>query len=485
MKENSIMKKIALNHLTIILSFCLISLHGLAQQTKPSHEAMTSKANELADAYAELNWFSGVILMAEEGKPFYQKAFGMADREKQIPNTINTKFRIGSINKTYTDVLVLQLVERGQLSLDDKLGKYLDNFPKSTANKVSIKQLLTHTAGFGDIFIPEYLDNIRSYKSIQDILPLLRDQPLAYEPGTDQRYSNYGYIVLGAILEKITGKSFEQLLNDNIFQALGHINTHYQIAEQIKGEAQSYRFGLNGKSVNCTSNLEYPTPDGGMYSTAAELFEFMQSLYYDERLISDASKLSKVFDYDPPKEFTWEKVLNSPRAAIGDAGGGPGVSTVVEMLLKDNVTIMVLANSDRGIAEEIGFRLMQYYRGESVDPVQVPMTHFLYQTITGSTIDLTPKNLDQLLKKNNYESLSPQSLNQLGYDLLYEKNYAEAIKIFELNTTLYPEEANVYDSLAEAYYKKGDLKQAKKYYQKALDIDPELASAKEMLKKIN
>ena len=431
-----------------------------------------------------MGWFSGVILIAEGGKPFYQKAFGYADIENKIPNTINTKFRIGSINKTYTDILLLQLMEKGKLSLDDKLSQYLGGFPKETSEKVTIKHLMTHTAGFGDIFIPKYINNIRDYKSIDDILPLLRDEPLQYQPGTDQRYSNYGYIVLGAILEKITGKSFASLLEENIFQVLGHTNTHCEIAENIEGEAKSYRFTLSGKKVDHTPKLEYPTPDGGMYSTAKELYEFMQSIFYDERLITNDSKLLKTFDYEPKKGYTWEKVLESPNAAIGDAGGGPGVNTVVEMLLKDNFTVMVLANTDGGIAEEIGIKLFRFYRGKNIEAPKLPAANFVYQQIEQNGIDNVKANFKKILQDNGYGRPDPMILNRIGYALMNEDQLEMAIAVFHANVDLFPKEANPYDSLGEAYYNKGDMASDRKYYKKALEIDPEMTSARMMLKEL-
>lgn len=449
-----------------------------------SQAEVANKADELAKAYEDMGWFSGVILMAKDGQPFYQKAFGYADIANEIPNTINTKFRIGSINKTYTDILLLQLMEKGQLSLEDKLGKYLDGFPKATAQKISIKQMMTHTAGFSDIFMPKYIDNIRDYKTIYDILPLLRDEPLAYEPGTDQRYSNYGYIVLGAILEKITGKSYQTLLKENIFDVLGHTNTHCDIAENIEGEAKSYRYTLRGKKIDHTPLLEYPTPDGGMYSTAQELLEFMQSIFYDERLIKNESKLLKAFDFEPNDNYTWEKLLDNPNAVTADAGGGPGVNTLVEVALKDKFTIIILANTDNGIAEEIGIKLSRFHRGKKVKDPMLPLGHFVYQKIEKEGIDYVKANFKTLLNENDYGRPNPSILNQIGYDLLWEKQIDKAIEVFHANVDLYPEEANSYDSLAEAYYKKGDHKNAKKYYKKALEIDPGLSSAIEMLKEM-
>jgi len=451
--------------------------------TLAGNEEIARQAKTIARAYHDMGWFSGVVLIAREGKPFYQEAFGYADIENKDTNTLATKFRIGSINKDYTAVLVLQMVEAGKLSLDDKLEKFQLRFPAGVAAKITIRQLLSHTSGFGDIFIPEYLDNIRAYKDIDDILPLLRDKPLAYEPGTGQEYSNYGYIVLGAILEKASGKSFENLLRENIFKPLGARNTHYQIAEQIEGEARSYRFKVSGEKADHTAQLEYPTPDGGMYSTAAEQLEFFQALFYTNKLINDESKALLLADYNPNPP-SWEDIMSQDGSAQAFAGGGPGVSAVVLFLLKENVMAVVLANTDGNVAGNISRRLEQAIAGQAVKEPQLPLENYLYSALKEHGGQYLKQNLDALLAEGGYESRSPMTLNRLGYRLLDEAQAQGAIEVFRINTELYPNEANPWDSLAEACFRAGDKKMALQYYRKALEIDPELPSAKRMVEEL-
>ncbi|MCO6476402.1 MAG: serine hydrolase [Phaeodactylibacter sp.] len=459
---------------------------GATKATTPalaSNEDIARQARAIARSYHDMGWFSGVVLLAEQGKPFYQEAFGYADIENEIPNTLATKFRIGSINKDYTAVLALQMVEAGMLSLDDKLEQFRLGFPAEVAGKITIRQLLSHTSGFGDIFIPEYLNNIRAYKSIDDILPLLQNEPLIYEPGTDQQYSNYGYIVLGAILEKLSGQSYEYLLQENIFRILGARNTHCRIAEEIEGEARSYRFTVSGEKMDHTGQLEYPTPDGGMYSTAAELLDFFQALFYTDKLINDESKALIFNEYDPNGP-AWEEIMQLDGAMQGFAGGGPGVSAAVLFLLKENLMFIVLANTDENIAEEIGRRIGMAAFGRPVPEAQLPVENYLYSAFKTEGGERFKNNLSALLQEGGYESLSPMTLNRLGYRLLNQENARDAIEVFRANTELYPDEANPWDSLAEAYLRAGDKAMALKYYRKALEIDPGLPSARRMVEEL-
>ncbi len=448
--------------------------------TIPTSE-MARKADATAQAYYNLGWFSGIVMIAENGKAIFEKAYGQADIENNISNTVNTKFRIGSINKDYTAVLILQQIQRGNISLDDKLSKFELGFPKNIANKITVRHLLSHTAGFADIFIPKYLNNIREYKNINDILPLLMHKPLIYEPGEDQRYSNYGYIVLGAILEKITGKTFSQLLDENIHAITGCKNTDYNIAENISGEAKSYRYSVSGKKIDHTGQLEYPTPDGGMYATAKDLLTFFQALFFSEKLIKDEYKVLMLTDYQDSKH-TWKYILKNPRSGAGFAGGGPGVSAVVEANFHKNHFIIVLANTDRGVAEDIAQSIARAYKGKKYDEPKLPPANYLYDIYKKHGKDYLINNFKSALKEGGYEDSHAGLLNNAGYALMQEDNLEEAIEIFYANTVLFPKEANPYDSLAEAYLKKGEKEKAIKYYKKALEIDPDFPSAKRALK---
>lgn len=448
-----------------------------------SHTDVIRETKKIAKAYEDMGWFSGVILLAKDGKPFFEQAYGMANMEKGIPNTMQTKFRIGSINKSYTSTLILQMAEQGILSVHDKLSKFDLGFPNSIANKIELRHILTHSAGFSDIFIPEYLNNIRAYKDINDILPLLRDEPLIFEPGTDQEYSNYGYIVLGAILEKVSGKSFKELLETNILDRLGTSTTHYDIAENIEGEANSYRFTVDGKKVDHTSKLEYCTPDGGMYATAADVLQYYQTWFYTEKLLKNETKAFRGSGFQTQKD-NWKDIIRDSGGAIGEAGGGPGVSAVIEMLLRDNYSVVVLANTDGMVTEQIARRIMATIEGHRYPQPKLPISNHLYQIMEEQGVEVLEKNFSSILEDYGERRANSDYLNSLGYTLLRQGNNEQALEIFHCNVRLFPEEANPYDSLAEAYFKKGDKANAKKYYQLALEKDPDLVSAKRMLKEI-
>lgn len=206
----------------IILAGAALLMGGLAVAVPApadagSNSAAEKASNQIIQPYVEQSWFSGNVLIADEKGHISVHSFGMADIANGTPNSRCTRFNIGSIAKHYTAVLVLQMIEQGQLSYDTPLAEFDLGIDSEIAAKVTIEHLVKHQAGFGDIFIPAYMDDPLSYDTLDKKVALLKGQPLLFEPGSDNRYSNYGYILLGAMLEKVTGKKFAELLNERLF----------------------------------------------------------------------------------------------------------------------------------------------------------------------------------------------------------------------------------------------------------------------------
>ena len=204
------------------------------EQSKPavmlqySQDEIRNFANNLMNEYLKKDLFSGVVLITKDTKPVYFKAFGMADFETKKENTTDTKFDIGSINKDFTAVAILQLAEKGLLNLDDKIGKYLNQFPKDVLEKVTIRQLLTHTSGFGDYFmIPGVIPKLPELTTVDKIIATFKEEPLLFEPGTDRQYSNAGFAVLGAVIENISGTNYFDYVDKNILAPLKMNNTYF------------------------------------------------------------------------------------------------------------------------------------------------------------------------------------------------------------------------------------------------------------------
>ena len=280
------------------------------------------------DKQAAEDNFSGTVLIAQKDKVLFKKAVGLADKTSKTPNQVDTKFNLGSINKIFTQVAILQLIEQGKLTWEDKLGKWLPDYPnKEAAEKVSIKHLVEMQSGIGDFFGPKFDATPKErIRTINDYLPLFADQPLAFEPGTNRAYSNGGYIVLGAIIEKITGQTYYDYVRDHIYNPAGMTSTDsYLSGAKTPNLAEGYRRNDKGERVNnMDTRPGRGSSAGGGYSTTEDLLKFANALRENKLLSAAGSR----------------RILG--RAAV--AGGAPGINAELE--IAPEYTIIVLGNYD-------------------------------------------------------------------------------------------------------------------------------------------
>ena len=242
------------------------------------------KIHELISACAEYGQFNGSALVAEKGKIIYTKGFGQANMEWDIPNKANTKFRLASISKQFTAMLTVQLVAENKLKLDVPITNYLPGYPKKNGDKITIHHLLTHTSGIPNYTsFPNYRDMMRNPHKAMEIVNLFADSTLEFSPEEKFAYSNSGYVLLGVIIEKITGKSYEQVLQDKIFSPLKMKNTGYDNHRSIlKNRASGYN-----KNANSFENANYidmstPYAAGALYSTVGDMYLWDQALYTEK-----------------------------------------------------------------------------------------------------------------------------------------------------------------------------------------------------------
>ncbi|MCB0628352.1 MAG: serine hydrolase [Saprospiraceae bacterium] len=466
--------------LIILLLFIPLIQPIMAQDTPVLSKVsdLEQKIDALVKQYQDLDLFAGVVLVSERGTPFYHKAFGYADRENKRKNTIDTKFDIGSMNKAFTKVVVLQLVKEGKLSFDDPLGKYLDGFDADIARKVTVGQLLDHTSGFGDYHDPTYFDRSYEEKDMHQLLPLFRKLPLMFEPGTEQAYSNAGYVLLGLIIEKATGKDYFEVVRERAVDKLGLKNTYLTEKYRTPERAIGYTRTMRGELEANDYFQDPPKPDGGFYSTTLDMLRFFRAYHYGEELWDEATR-----SLDPM--FTFLQEHKDSGGAIPHAGGFSGANTVHYEILRDQVSIDVFANRDELVAEDVGTGILAIIRGKEPEKPAQPAHLLIYRSYRDKGIDYVRDHFEEL--STNWHPADPKDmiLNMIGYNLMYSDDPAEvdqAIEVLTLNTELFPEVANVWDSLGEAWLRKGDKTKALRYYKKALAIRPDLPSALEAVK---
>ncbi len=305
--------------------------------------------------------FAGAVLVARKDKPLFSGAYGLADREKKIPNKLTTRFRIGSMNKMFTAVAVLQLAQAGKIKLTDPIGKYLTDYPnKDLASKVTIHHLLTHTGGTGDFFGPEFDAHRLELRTLQDYVKLYGKRGLAFEPGSRWEYSNYGFLLLGVVIERVTGKNYYEYVQDYVYKPAGMISTGSLSEDEVVPERSiGYtKFGGGKTWRPNTDTLPYRgTSAGGGYSTVEDLLRFANALENHTLLDAHYSELLTSGKVDTPNGAKYaygfmDRNVHGVRS-FGHGGGAPGMNGDLEIYPESGYVIAVLANMDPPAAQRI------------------------------------------------------------------------------------------------------------------------------------
>ena len=294
---------------------------------------------------AEAGRFSGAVLIAKKDHVLFQQGFGMADLADKIPATPQTRFCIGSMGKMFTAVAILQLVQRNKIALGDTIAKYLPDYPNaSLAKKVTIEQLLAHTGGTGDIFGPKYDGHNAEFGSPGKFIALYGTRELTFEPGSKWYYSNYGYVLLGAILERVTGQPFNTYYTENIFSVAGMHST-----SQMASPGDKSAIPYTGAVATGLKPVQpyYGTPAGGGYSTVNDFFAFAHAIQSNRLLDAKHTSLLTTGKVDTGNGLYSLGLAVSTRNGVpcyGHGGSAPGVNGDLTIYPQSGYVTAILCN---------------------------------------------------------------------------------------------------------------------------------------------
>jgi CubicO group peptidase (beta-lactamase class C family) len=462
-----------------LYALCLLLLTSSSYgQTK------IDKLDKLISAYAAYGKFNGSVLVAEKGNVIYKKGFGFADMEWNIPNQPDTKHRLGSITKQFTSMLIMQLVEQGKLKLDMPISTYLPDYPKKNGDVITLHHLLTHSSGTPNMTsFPRFgKDIMRNSYTPVELVKLFADSALNFKPGERFEYSNSGYILLGYIIEKVTGKSYEQVLQDNIFSPLKMNNTGYDHAGPLlKKRATGYEKNGWGYVNANFIDMSVPYAAGSLYSTVEDLYLWNAALYGSQLLRKEnmdllfAKHIPSGGNYhygygwgigEIPLGNTTERI-----GTVGHSGGINGFNTQLTRILSDKSFIVLLNNTGGAPLDQMTHAIAAILYDKSYDFPKRSVAFSLADRIDKKGLPAALEYYKRIKHSTGYY-VNENEMNMTGYQFLQPGKVKEAAAIFKLNTEAFPKSSNVYDSYGEALMALGNKTEALENYKKSVKLNP-------------
>ncbi|MDF0716284.1 serine hydrolase [Muricauda sp. 334s03] len=392
--------------------------------------------------------FNGTILIAEGEKILFQKAYGFNETDRKS-NEINTKYDLASMGKMFTAISIMQLKEQGKIKLEQTVGEILSDYPNIEAKTITVQQLLSHTSGLGDFFSPEFDKNKDSIKNLSDYLPYFVNDPLEFKPGERMRYSNAGYVVLGLIIEKVTGKSYNEYLTKNVFSP-----------------------------ADMTSTGPLSSSAGGGNSTVSDLQKFAFAFQGYKLVNEESFKLMIADHFNNGYGYGMSlRDLNGTKI-YGHNGGAPGISGELDMVIGEPLIIVTMSNrSPNDGWAQVRTNIRKAFFGNTPEIEQFLNTEQVIKTYREQGFDEASKKLTKLgnniIDKNAFEYAEK-------YAMQGQSN--KAVDILKLLVQAYPDQWYPYSFLADFQLQAGQKEEAIKNYRKSLELNPENGQAIEQIK---
>ncbi len=485
------------NKILLLLFISLICVFTISNGfAKKNNSKKIERINDLISRYTEYGNFNGSILVANNREVIYKKSFGMANMEWDVSNQNDTKFRIASITKQFTAMLILQLVAENKLDLQATISSYLPNYPKENAEIITIHHLLTHTSGtpMFDDFV-KYYDIERNRYKPEELVKIFADGKLKFSPGERYAYSNEGYVILGVIIEKITGKSYADVLQEKIFLPLKMHNSGYDVNYNIlKNRAMGYTKGYRRNqyfNVNYV-DMSIPYAAGSIYSTVEDLFIWEQALYTEKLLAKKYRDLMFGKYIKAPRRYYGYGWFNGPMQ-IGNSdknieinvhsGGINGFRTIITRIPSTQSSIIILANLERIPVYEITNSILGIINDESYNK-NISIAYSLLDIVTKQGIKEARKYYQKFRGEFGYYT-DVNEINIAAYELLHADKTKLAEFMFKLNIEAFPESFIGYDSYGELLLLQGKKEQALENYKKSLELNPNNRNAIKIINEVN
>ncbi|MEM1051543.1 MAG: serine hydrolase [Pseudomonadota bacterium] len=453
-----------------------------------------SEFGAIVEQYVERRGFSGSVLIARQGEVIFEQAYGEASKEWGVKNTLNARYRIGSLSKPFLATLIMKLSESGALALEDTLGQHLPELYADTpASPITIAQLLSHTSGIKDLpgryDDPWYQTTARlAYEPTQLANEWIKPE-LTEEPGSVWRYNNAGYILLGLIVEAATGQSYAENLQKHLFQPAKMASSGvFDENAVLPRLAQGYAKAPDGELIRPLKiDASVFFSAAGIYSSAHDILRFDSALYDPAYIGGTAKELMFTRKTDFPYGFGWgveEWPLGDNRtlSVTHHTGSIPGYQSFYIRSEKNRDAVIVLNNTNNGSATiEMGRNLMIMLNNGVAPEVKRRLADYLGPIEHAGGVEAVQQAIEDFGPELAEYDTRERTLNRLGYSYLGQERPEIAVVLFKWATQLFPNSANLYDSLGEGHRAAGDTQAAIESYERALGLDPDLQSAKNAL----
>lgn len=439
------------------------------------------------DSLGKADAFSGVVAIEKDGELILEKAYGLAHIGHEVPNTPSTKFGFASMGKMFTGVAVLQLVEKGLLDLEATVGTYLPDYPSAVVrDSVTLHHLLTHTSGIPDFLTDQYLNASKGqFRKVADFTRYFENEPMEYSPGTNFIYRNSDYVVLGLIIESVSGQSYFDYVRSHIIEPAGMKDTGFQEWDHpVANRATGYTASTSQPGSLMANHYLISAiggPFGGGCGTAKDFLSFANSLMSNQLLSPAMTQLAiqgKAADSTYGYGFV-DNVTNGHRI-VGHSGGNYGVAAELRMFTDLGYNVVVLTNRDAAD----GFLEVRLLIEAALIGKTPGYDRFFF---TRDLIKLTnEEGLDAGLASLEASSILPSgiSLNRAGFQFIDGKDFDKGRNLFQVYMAAYPESSDPHDCMGEAYFQEGDLAAALVSFEIALALDPKDPYAIRRIKEI-
>lgn len=452
------------------------------------------KMQKLLKSYAWLREFSGAIIVLKDSVPVVKYASGYANLDYKVPSSLTEKINTCDLTHTFTAITIMQLMEQGKLSVNDKVSKHLPDFPSEIGDSITIHHLLTHTAGLLDYYeMPNYINRFLFIHKVKDLVKIIAETPLQHQPGSKFQRSGSHYVLLARIIEKVSNKSYKDYITQHIIKKIGLSNTGlYMWKEPVNNKAMSYTIDEEGEA-NIAADFwgAFPFGSDAIYSSVEDLLTLLDA-FNKNLLVSEATKQIMLRPYaykdDSNKEdyygYGWQVKQVDGKKVLYQGGYLLGLSSQVRQYEDSGYSFAIMCNFHPNKAEEIADKLEYIIFNDNTIVPTDPLAYYLNTIAEDKGLAHVMANLDNILTHNKYKLEKVWTMYAWGNNYMDIKDYESALKIFTLNAQLFPDEAIVYDSLGDCYRKMGNFDLALLNFKKKLTLQPSDKRAKSMINHI-